>query len=279
VRLSIAIVNWNASRFLVECLQSLQAHPPSVEHEIFVVDNASDDFDERDFRAKFPHVKLIVNPYNAGYARANNQAIEASRGEYVLLLNPDTRVTEHALDKLIAFMDSHPDAAACGPKLVRPDGSVERSVRSFPYPAAVAFEFTGLSRILPRSRVFGGYRMRWFSYDEEAEVDQPMGSCLMLRRTAVEQVGVLDESFPIFFNEVDWLYRAKQMGWKVYFTPAAVVVHHGGASTAQAGRRKMIRESHESLVRFYAKHFRARIPGPAYFFLILCIRLGALIRR
>ncbi|MGC8863983.1 MAG: glycosyltransferase family 2 protein [Armatimonadota bacterium] len=277
--MSIAIVNWNATRFLTECLQSLQAHPPSAEHEIIVVDNASQDFDEPSFRTAFPNVTLIVNRDNAGYAAANNQAIAISRGEYVLLLNPDTRVTEHALDTLIGFMDSYADAAACGAKLIRPDGSVEHSVRSFPYPAAIAFEFTGLARILRKSRRVARYRMRWFTYDEVAEVDQPMGSCLILRRRAIEQVGALDESFPIFFNEVDWLYRAKQMGWKVYFTPAAVVVHHGAASTGKAGRRRMIRESHESLIRFYAKHFRSRIPAPVYFVVVACIRVGALFRR
>ena len=279
MRLSVVIVNWNTTPILEECLGSLQAYPPSAEHEVIVVDNASDDFDEAAFRAAFPTVRLIANTDNAGYARGNNQAIEASTGEHVLLLNPDTRVTEGALDSLIEFMDRHVDAAACGAKLVRPDGRVERSVRSFPYPAAIAFDYLGLSRILKKSGTFGRYRMGWFSYTEEAEVDQPMGSCLMLRRKAIDEVGQMDESFPIFFNEVDWLYRAKQMGHKAYFTPAAVVIHHGAAATSQAGRRKMIRESHDSLVRFYAKHFRKRIPAPVYYLMIACIRVGAFLRR
>ena len=279
MRLSVAIVNWNTTTLLEECLGSLQAFPPSAEHEVIVVDNASDGFDESAFRSRFPHVKLIANTDNAGYAKGNNQAIEASTGEYVLLLNPDTRVTEGALDALIQFMDRHEDAAACGAKLVRPDGSVERSVRSFPYPAAIAFEFLGLSRIAPKSRTFGRYRMSWFSYTEEAEVDQPMGSCLILRRRVIDEIGPFDESFPIFFNEVDWLYRAKQAGYKVYFTPAAVVFHHGAAATRLAGRREMIRESHDSLIRFYAKHFRGQIPAPVYYLMIACIRVGALLRR
>ncbi len=279
MRLSVIIVNWNTSSFLAECLESLAACPPSTEHEIIVVDNASDDFDAEVFASRFPQVRFIRNDTNLGYAAGNNQGIRQSRGEYILLLNPDTRVTEGALDSLVTFMDTHSDAAACGAKLVRPNGSVELSVRSFPYPLAIACEFVGLSKLWPTCRIVGRYRMRWFSYEQEAEVDQPMGSCLILRRRATEDVGLLDEAFPIFFNEVDWLYRAKMKGWKVYFTPRAVIIHHGGAATSQADRRKMIRESHESLLRFYDKHFRNKLPPPLYQLIALLVRLGVLLRR
>lgn len=279
MRLSVIIVNWNTSQLLAECLQSLKAHPPKADHEIIVVDNASADFNPCEFTERFPEVRFIRNDENLGYAAANNQAIKESHGEYVLLLNPDTRVTDKALDVLLEFMDLHPQAAACGAKLVRPDGTVELSVRSFPYPISLLFEFIGLARIFPNSRTIGGYRMRWFSYNETSEVDQPMGSCLILRRKAVEEVGLLDESFPIFFNEVDWLYRAKNMGWKVYFTPEAVVVHHGGAATSQAARRAMIRESHNSLIRFYEKHFRQQMPGFLYWLLVALIRIATFLRR
>lgn len=279
MRLSVIIVNWNTSSFLAECLHSLATHPPSTDHEIIVVDNASDDFDAEVFTSRFPQVRFIRNDSNLGYAAGNNQGIRQSRGEYILLLNPDTRVTEGALDSLVAFMDTHPDAAACGAKLVRPNGSVELSVRSFPYPLAIACEFAGLSRLWPTCRIVGRYRMRWFSYDKEAEVDQPMGSCLILRRRAIEDVGLLDDAFPIFFNEVDWLYRAKMKGWKVYFTPRAVVIHHGGAATRRADRRKMIRESHESLVRFYDKHFKDKLPPVLYHLIVALVRLGVFVRR
>ncbi|MCX8052920.1 MAG: glycosyltransferase family 2 protein [Armatimonadetes bacterium] len=279
MRLSIVIVNWNTTLLLVECLESIRAHPPRAANEIVVVDNASGDFNEKVFRERFADVKLIVNPANVGYARANNQAIDVSSGEYILLLNPDTQVAEGALDTLVDFMDDHPNAAACGAKLVRPDGTVERSVRSFPYPAAIAFEFLGLSRLFPHNRVLGRYRMTWFGYDQEIEVDQPMGSCLIIRRAVIDEIGAFDEQFPIFFNEVDWLYRAKQAGYRVYFTPKAVVVHHGAAATSQAGRRRMIRESHDSLARFYAKHFRSRMCGPVYYLIVACIHMGTLLRR
>ncbi len=278
MRLSTVIVSWNTTGLLEDCLRSLREHPPAAEHEVIVVDNASDGFDEAAFRATFPEATLIANTENAGYARGNNQAIRASTGDYVLLLNPDTQVTKGALDALIELMDRRPDAAAAGARLVRPDGTVERSVRGFPYPVAIACEFLGLSRLFPANRWLSAYRMSWFTYDTEADVDQPMGSCLILSRKAIDGVGLLDEAFPIFFNEVDWLYRAREAGCRIYFTPSATIVHHGAASTSQVERRKMIRESHESLLRFYAKHFRRKLSLPVYYFTTACIRVGGLFR-
>lgn len=271
MRLSVAIVNWNSSNLLNACVRSISCFPPSEDYEVIVVDNASSDFDEKRFRDEFPNVKLIVNNDNAGYARGNNQAIELSTGDYVLLLNPDTEVTENALDALIRFMDEHTDAGATGAKLVRPNGTIDRSVRSFPYPGPITWELLGLSRLFPRSRTFGAYRMTFFGYDRAIEVDQPMGSCLIISRRMINETGLMDENFPIFFNEVDWLYRAKMGGYKVYFTPDATIIHHGAGSTSKAGRRKMSRESHLSLARFYAKHFKGKIPAPVYYFSIACI--------
>lgn len=279
MRLSVAIVNWNTSTLLISCLRSLYtARRECCSTEIIVVDNASSDFDESAFRSEFPDVTLIRNPENAGYARANNQALRIARGDYVLLLNPDTEVTEGALATLVDFMDAHQQAAAAGPKLVRPSGEIDRSVRSFPYPGPIAWEYLGLSKLFRRSRIFGAYRMTWFSYDTIAQVDQPMGSALILSKKAISDVGEMDEDFPIFFNEVDWLYRAKQKGWEVYFVPDAVVIHHGGSSTKQVERRVMVRESHKSLLRFYAKHFRGCIPAPVYYFTAACIRISMLLR-
>lgn len=275
MRLSVLIVNWNTTSYLSALLDSLARHAPPFEHETIVVDNASEDLDQAAFRAGYLDVKLIANDHNAGYAAANNQAINAAAGEHLLLLNPDTEAAEGALAKLVDFMAAHPKAAAAGAKLVRPDGTVDRSVRGFPYPWPIACELLGLSRLC---RCFGSYRTTGFTYDKAAQVDQPMGSCLILRREAVNDVGLFDEQFPIFFNEVDWLYRAKQKGWEVYFTPDAVFVHHGAASTRQVDRRRMIRESHESLIRFYAKHFKGKMPAAAYYFVIACIRMGRFVR-
>lgn len=279
MRLSVVTVNWNTTRLLQALLDSLRRYRPPFDCEVIVVDNASSDFEPASFSAANPDVKVIANEVNAGYAAGNNQGISESSGDYVLLANPDTEVTEGALEKLVEFMEAHPRAAAAGGKLVRPEGTLERSVRSFPYPGAIAWEFVGLARLFPKSRLFGRYRMTWFTYEQEGEVDQPMGSCLILSRKALEDVGTFDEQFPIFFNEADLLYRAKQKGYGVYFTPEATLVHHGAASTSQVDRREMVRESHESLMRFYRKHFKGRVFAPAYYFTVACISLGRHIRQ
>lgn len=278
MRLSVLIVNWNTTGLLATLLHSISQFAPPFEYEIIVVDNASEDFSEPAFATEFPEVTLIVNADNAGYAKGNNVAFEIASGDYVLLLNPDTRVTGPALEALVEFMQAHPEAAAAGAKLVRPDGSVDRSVRGFPCPGPIAWEFLGFSKLLPKSRRFGAYRMTYFPYDTVAEVDQPMGSALIISREALEAVGLFDEQFPIFFNEVDWLYRAKQHGYKVYFIPEAVIIHEGAGSTRQVKRSQMVKESHDSLIRFYKKHFFGRISIPVYYFTVACIALGRFLR-
>lgn len=268
--LSIIIVNWNTKRYLRACLESIRANPPSGEYEVIVVDNASDDDSAQMVRDCFDGVTLLANEHNAGYAEGNNQGILRSGGQHVLLLNPDTEVKPGALDTLLGFAKARPDAAAVGCRLVGPDGKVQQSCRSFPNPLGVLFEYTRLSYLFPNSRLLGGYRMTYFHYDREAEVDQPMGSCLLLNRKAVEDVGMFDKDFPIFFNEVDWCYRARQRGWKVYFTPDAEVVHHGGAGTRQV-KPEMVRESHRAMRKFYAKHYRGHLPWLVYWFIMMAI--------
>ena len=272
--LSIVIVNWNTKDYLAACLRSIETCPPACEHELVVVDNGSRDGSAEMVREAFPRVKLIANERNLGYAEGNNQGIWATSGEFVLLLNPDAEVKPGSLDALLRFARGHSDAAAVGCRLVGLDGKVERSCRGFPDPWGVLFEYVGLSRIVPGSRLFGRYRMTYFRYAQAAEVDQPMGSCLLLRRQAIEDVGEFDEDFVIFFNEVDWCFRAKEKGWKVYFTPDAEVIHHGAASTRQAGPA-MIRESHRSLRRFYEKHYRSRISAPAYWLISAAISVNS----
>ena len=256
VRLSVAIVNWNTRQLLLDALASIYSAPPSFPFEVIVVDNASADGSAPAVAHAYPQVHLIANADNRGYAEGNNQAMKAARGAYILLLNPDVLLPAHGLERAVAFLEARPEAGALGVKQIHPDGSLQRSVRGFPTPLAVCWELIGLSRLFSRSRVFGAYRMTWFDYDAVLEVDQPMGTFLLLRRVAMEQVGMLDEDFPIFFNEVDWCLRCKRAGWKIYFTPEVEIIHYGGASTMQVGA-SMAWESRRGLLRFYAKHYRA----------------------
>ncbi|MDW8105332.1 MAG: glycosyltransferase family 2 protein [Armatimonadota bacterium] len=275
--LSILIVNWNTRELLRACLQSLRRYPLSEPMEVWVLDNASPDGSAEMVRTEFPEVHLVASERNLGYAAGNNLLLQQAQGEYLLLLNPDTEVTEGALDTAVRYLREHPDVAALGAKLVYPDGRVQRSVRGFPEPEAVMWEYLGLARLFPHSRRFGAYRMTWFTYDQIAEVDQPMGTFLMLSRCAVRAVGLMDERFPIFFNEVDWCYRAKQQGLRMVFHPGVVIIHHGGASTRQV-RPQMIWESHRSLQKFYEKHYRHRLPKPVYWLIRASIFLNAWLR-
>ncbi len=259
--LSIAIVNWNTRQLLIGVLESIFGAPPTFELEVIVVDNASSDQSAEAVISKFPQVTLIANQNNRGYAEGNNQAIEASTGKFVLMLNPDVILPEGALERAVKFMQDRPQAGALGVRQIHPDGKLQRSVRGFPTPAAICWELVGLSRLFPKNQKFGAYRMTWFGYDSIVEVDQPMGAFLLIRREALEQVGLLDLKFPIFFNEVDWCLRCKRAGWKIYFTPEVEIIHYGGASTMQVGA-SMAWESRRGLLAFYGKHYRSPLLYP-----------------
>lgn len=254
--LSVAIVNWNTRDLLLDALASIYTAPPAFAFEVIVVDNASADASAASVATRYPQVELIANADNKGYAEGNNQAIERAQGAYVLLLNPDVLLPPGGLERAVAFMEQHPDAGALGVRQVHPDGKLQPSVRGFPTPLSIVWELLLVSRLLPQSHFFGAYRMTWFDYAHIAEVDQPMGTFLLIRRKAIEEVGLLDLAFPIFFNEVDWCLRCKRAGWKIFFTPEVEIVHYGGASTIQVGAA-MAWESRRGLLRFYAKHYRA----------------------
>lgn len=218
-----------------------------------MVDNGSIDQTTKIIEELYPQVNLIQNKKNLGYAKANNQGIEEAKGEYILLLNPDTQVLEDALSLMYEFMEENPKIGALGPKLLNPNKTIQSSCREFPTFSTLIWEFTGLSRLFPKSRVFGRWRMGYFDFDEPREVEQPMGSCLMFRRETLEDVGVFDENFVMFFNDVDLCFRIKKKGWKIYFYPEAKVIHHKGASTRKA-KAKMIWLSHLAFYKFFKKH-------------------------
>jgi len=228
-----------------------------------VIDNASSDGSAEAVAREFPQVHLLANSENTGYAHGNNQGIEASTGRYVLLLNPDVILPPGGLEQAVALLEKRPDVGALGVKLINPDGSPQASVRGFPTPLAVLWEAIGLSQLFPRCHLLGAYRMHWFTYDQEAEVDQPMGTFLLIPRRVLEDVGKLDERFPIFFNEVDWCYRARKRGWKILFSPCVEVVHYGGGSTRQVSAQ-MAWESRRGLLAFYRKHYSSPLFAPIY---------------
>ncbi|HEY9757192.1 MAG TPA: glycosyltransferase family 2 protein [Oculatellaceae cyanobacterium] len=253
---SVIVVSWNTRELLRACLTSLLAELDSLpSSEVFLVDNDSADGSADMVAADFPTVRLTANKTNRGFAAANNQALEMASGDFILLLNPDTVVHPGAIKTMIDFMRSHARAGIVAPQLLNSDGSVQRSCRQFPTFLGMLYELLGLSRFFPDKALFRQYKMLDWEHDDERQVDQPEGACLMLRKEVINQVGVLDEGFFMLFEEVDWCYRIKKAGWEIWFAPASKVTHHYGQSIKQV-KVKMILSSHRGLYRFWRKHYR-----------------------
>lgn len=255
--LSILIVNWKTRDLLRECLASIREHCAALSHETIVVENASADGSSDMVAREFPEVRLLANTHNNGFAGGNNQAYENARGNWIWLLNPDTRVLAGAPQPLIHWLETHPRCGGVASALVDArTGKNQSSCRTFPTPAALWAQASGLATAFPRSRRFGFYKMGHWNSNRAQRVEQPMASSFLLRRTAIENSGGLfDERFPIFFNDVDLCWRLHRAGWEIWYLPQARVVHHGGASTRQR-KAAMIEESHQSLRRFYELHWR-----------------------
>ncbi|HOF89614.1 MAG TPA: glycosyltransferase family 2 protein [Armatimonadota bacterium] len=258
--LSISIVNWQTRDDLRRCLASLPGGAPQTPLEVFVVDNASTDGSAEMVAAEFPHVRLLRNPENRGFAHANNVALRQCAGEYLLLLNPDTRVHAGALDALVAGMEAHPEAGIGGAKLLNPDGSVQYSCRRFPTVATGLFRNGALGRLFPGNARVRDYLMTDFDHASVAAVDWVSGAALCIRRAVLEQIGLLDESFFMYCEDVDWCYRAGRAGWKVLYFPDAVITHVIGRSSDQAVER-MVRAHHHSMGLFFEKHYAPAMPA------------------
>lgn len=268
IDLSIVIVSYNVRELLEQCLKSvgsvqypvfseksnLNAEHRILNTEIFVVDNASADHSAAMVREKFPQVHLIENKENCGFAPANNQAFPLTRGRYVLMLNPDTQVKLGALETLVAFMDEHPQAGACGGKLLYGDGSLQHSAFAFPTLAQIFLDFFPLNWRLTNSRLNGRYPREWYERGEPFQIDHPLGADFLVRRQVAEQVGWLDREFFIYCEEVDWAMRIQRVGWEIWCVPQAVVVHHEAKSTSQF-RDKMFVELWRARKRLFAKYY------------------------
>ncbi len=276
--LSVLLVHWNTRDDLRESLEALRAHPYSGgAQEVIVVDNASDDGAAEMVRESFPEARLIANPANELYAHGVNQCAAVATGDRLLLLNPDAQVRAGTLDTLVAFLDGKPDAAAVAPKLVHADGKVQASVRGFPSPVALLGEFLLLSRVWKHSKTWAAWRMPTFDYDAPGEAPQPMASCFLIRRTAWETVGAMDERFPLYFNDADWCLRAYNAGYRIYYTPDAAATHGYGGTTKRV-RRAAVWESRRAMLRFLGKHYAGKTATPLLGLLTLLITLDAWVR-
>lgn len=251
---SIIVVNWNAKDLLAKCLTCVQNTVKNASYEIIVVDNNSTDGSQDMVRRDFPAVQLIANPQNVGFARANNQAMRFSQGRYVLLLNSDAFVKEHTIDHMVDFMDAHPEAGMSACKLLYGDGRLQPSCTSFPTLLTEFFTAVGLSQAFPKSRLFGHYMMTYWNYDDTREVDSIMGAFMLVRASALDAVGLMDESYFMYSEEVDWCFRFKKANWKIYFHPDVEAVHLWGGSASQV-KTKMHVQMYRSRVMFFRKNY------------------------
>lgn len=270
IDLGIVIVNWNTRDLLKKCLETVFASEGDFSFDAVVVDNASDDGSLDMVREHFPQVKLIASETNGGYPYGNNLGLRAlgfhgaghfeeDAPRYALLLNPDTEVPPDSLAKMIRFMDDNPDVGVAGPKLLLRDGSLDKACRrSFPSPKVAFYHYSGLAKLFPKSPRFARYNMTFKSVDEQTEVDSVVGAYMQVRRQAIETVGLLDEQFFMYGEDLDWAFRIKAAGWKIIYYPEVIVWHIKRAASRKSKKAQF--EFYRAMLIFYRKHYRATTP-------------------
>jgi N-acetylglucosaminyl-diphospho-decaprenol L-rhamnosyltransferase len=281
--LGIVITSYNTRDLLRTCLHSVYASQGDFDFQVCVVDNASPDGSADMVAAEFPQARLIANTDNVGYPSANNQGLEAlgfaeppgpaaQTPRFALLLNPDTELAPDALARMLDFASQHPDAGVVGPKLVLTDGSLDLACRrSFPTPEVSLYRFTGLSRLFPHSQRFGRYNVTYLDPDQVAEVDSVVGAFMLVRAEAISQVGLMDEQFFMYGEDLDWAYRIKAAGWKVYYNPAVTVLHVKRAASRNSPRAQV--EFYRAMDIFYRKHYATQTPWWLHVFIVGLIGL------
>ncbi len=267
--LGIVILNWNTADFLRRCLETVLASE-GLQFRVVVVDNASTDDSVAMVRRLFPTVEVIESAVNGGYPYGNNLGLRAlgyadsgrataDAPRYALLLNPDTEVPPDAFAGMVQFMDSRPDIGVAGPKLVLEDGSLDKACRrSFPTPLVSFYHFSKLAKLFPNSPRFARYNMTFVDQDVEVEVDSVVGAYMQIRREAIEATGLLDETFFMYGEDLDWAYRIKKAGWKVVYHPQVVVRHVKRAASRKSQRAQY--EFWRAMLIFYRKHYQATTP-------------------
>ncbi|MBI6873603.1 glycosyltransferase family 2 protein [Clostridium aciditolerans] len=256
--LSIIIVNYNTKELLKQTIQSVIDTTKNIDYEIIVSDNNSTDGSIEMVEEYFPQVNLIKNKDNLGFPKGNNVAIKKSIGRYVLLLNSDTVVIDNCLEKCIKYMNSHKNIGVLGCRVVLKDGQLDHACkRGFPTPESSLFYMLKLYKLFPDSKKFGQYTLSYLHEDEINEVDSLTGAFMMLRKETIDEVGLLDEEFFMYGEDIDWCYRIKEAGWKVMYYPEAKIIHYKGASSKKK-RFKTLYEFHRAMILFYDKHYRLK---------------------
>ena len=256
--LSVVIVNYNTREDLENCLTSISKSKQNLGYEIWVVDNCSTDGSLEMVKRRFPSVRLIENNSNLGFSKANNVALRQIRSPFILLLNPDTIVHDHVFDRTTDFLKANDDAGMVSCMLVKADGTLDLACRrSFPSPFDGFCRAAGLSKLFPRSKLFARYNLTYLPEDKVSEVDAVNGAFMMVKQEALKEVGFLDEDYFMYIEDLDWCFRFKNRGWKIYYVPDSTTTHIKG----QAGKKnsnRMIGEFFKSMELFCLKNYSSR---------------------
>lgn len=255
----VVIVSWNTRDILRGCLRSVFEQTQDVSLEVLVVDNNSHDGSAEMVRAEFPQVTLIANAQNRGFAAGCNQGVRAGSARYMLLLNPDTIVLDDAISRCVRYADLHPDVGVLGCQVLEAEDRISPTGFSFPSPSNVFFALSGLSRMFPRSRLFGRPELSWWDRNTESDVDVVTGMFMLVRREAIAEVGLMDEAYFVYSEEADWCFRFSKAGWRRVFTPCARIMHlDGGAKSTSQASKKMFVQLQKSSMIYHRKNLGLR---------------------
>jgi GT2 family glycosyltransferase len=258
----VVIVHYETLDDLNKCLDALAASAPAASAEIIVVDNASREFVASAVSTRFPGVVALENDINVGFARAANRGLRIARGRYLLLLNPDAVVAPDTLAQMVRYMDERPDVGCATARLVLSDGRLDLACRrSFPTPLRAFYRLTLISRLFPRSRRFAQYNLTYLDEHQEAEIDAPSGAFMMVRSAVRDEIGLLDERYFMYGEDLDWAFRIKHAGWRVMYAPITTVEHVKRASSSKS-RVRTIRAFYEAMRIFYREHYEGSYPRP-----------------
>jgi len=277
MKLSIIIVNYNVKYFLEQCLYSVRKAIEGMEAEVFVVDNNSVDGSMEMVEEKFPEVISIINKDNVGFSKANNQAIKISKGDYTLLLNPDTLVEDDTFKKVVSFMDSHPNAGGLGVKMIDGKGRfLPESKRGLPTPAVAFYKISGLAKIFPKSKTFGGYHLGYLNKEQTHEVEILSGAFMLMRKSVLDKIGYLDETFFMYGEDIDLSYRIIKAGYKNYYFPETRIIHYKGESTKKSSVNYVV-VFYNAMIIFAKKHFSSKNAGLLSFLINMAVYFRAFV--
>ncbi len=256
IDVSTVIVNWNSRQYLAKCLDTMLSRKRTIRVEVIVVDNASSDGAVGWLKKEYPEVTVIESTENVGFARGNNMGIRKASGRYICLVNPDVEFRDECLQTLCEFMERNQDVGICGPKILNGDGSIQYSCREYPTLWNNLCFALGLYRIFPHSAAFSNELMSYFGHDRLRKVEAISGCFMMSRREAMEEVGLLDESFFMYSEDLDWCKRFNDKGWKIVFNPAVSALHYGGGSSENEPARFAV-EKELAIIQYWNKHHGA----------------------